>query len=64
MATYNYSRRIYWTLNLVLLLLIPILAFLGLGELRQVKAEREDKARVQFCEDWEAEGNIPLDMCR
>jgi hypothetical protein len=59
----NYPRRIFWTVNVVLLILVPILVLLGVNALRDVKEDREDKSRVEFCEKFEAENDIYLETC-
>ena len=59
-----WPRSATFTLTTIVIVLVAILVVLGIGELRVVKAEREEKARIEFCEDWEQTESIPLDMCR
>jgi hypothetical protein len=60
----NYPRQIYWTLNILLLVLAGIFTIIGWGALREVKADREERSRVEFCEDW-AQTDFPTpDSCQ
>lgn len=53
-----WPRSLMLTLNLILLVVAAIFVILAIGGLRTIKAERDEKARIEFCEDW-AETDFP-----
>src|SRR5688572_15466030 len=59
-----WPRSASFTLTTIVIVLVAILVVLGFGELRELNAEREEKARVEFCEDW-AQTDFPTpDSCQ
>jgi hypothetical protein len=58
----DYTRRIYWTVNIALLILVPVLCVLAWNIAHQGKTDVERREHAEYCALWDyGEPDLPKD---